>query len=367
VWWEWWESNLNKLLAGSVSIVAIITGLATINKETDRSLEDIYNSFSSSLASAKFDYVNDPDYVTRPMVESKILNVYDNKSLKKGAYYIVFGVNGAGKTSTVKHVLGNKHGVVMVRISEKDTNDTIINNIFKKCGETVNSVTDLDKIVNSMRDATVKRDGHPVTIAFEVESGSSSPEMLSIVKHISKDFALVANVLIVLSEANAILSFGGDPRQNFILLNEMTREEAEELVKKRAPNISSNDFNKFADLCGTIPFFLLDFCDNFLRGLTVDECIASVVDSARGDLVAFIHKPIISALKNSPDGVSIDDLNNVEDKGVSLSSPKLVAPAMKLSNAIYYDLKARRYKLFSKAHETALKTYDPSEILKTSH
>ena len=32
---------------------------------------------------------------------------------------------------------------------------------------------------------------------------------------------------------------------------------------------------------------------------------------------------------------------------------------MKEVNAIMYDFEARQYKLFSKAHETALKTFDP--------
>ena len=135
----------------------------------------------------------------------------------------------------------------------------------------------------------------------------------------------------------------------------MTREEAEQLVKKRAPSISTDDFNKFVELCGTYPLMLGNFCKYVLRGGTVNECIANVVDSARGDLVAFIHKPILSALKKSSGGVSIEHFNNVKDDGVSLSSPKLVAPAMKISNAIFYDFKTRRYKLFSKAHETALK------------
>jgi hypothetical protein len=288
--------------------------------------------------------------------------VYNNTSLDQESYYIVYGVKGAGKTSSVKHVLGNRPGVVLIRISQNDTNQTIINSIFKKCGVAVKEVPDVDKIVDSMRDARAKRNGHPVTIVFEVERGSSSPEVLSLVKHISKDFAVVANVLIVLSEANAVLGFGDDSRQKYIFVDEMTREEAEQFVKKRTPSISTDDFNKFVELCGTYPLMLGNFCDYVLRGGTVDTCIANVVASARGDLVEFIHKPILSALKKSPGGVSTEHFNNIENKGVSLSSPKFVAPAMKVSNAIFYDFKTRRYKLFSKAHETALKNYDSSKI-----
>jgi hypothetical protein len=358
-WREWWKSNLNKMLAGSVSIVAIIAGLATFNKETDRSLENIYNSFSSSLANAKFLHVSKTNYVTRLKVESQILEVYNNKSLEEESYVIVYGVKGAGKTSAVKHVLGNKPGVVLVPISQNDTNETIMNKIFMECGITVKQVPDLKKIVNFMGDAMVKRNGHPITIVFEVERGSSSPEVLSLVKHISKEFCLVANVIIVLSEANAVLGFGDDQRQEYIFVDEMTREEAEQLVKKRAPSISTDDFNKFVDFCGTYPLALGNLCKHVRRGGTVDEHIANVVDSARGDLTAFVHQPLIAALKDFPDGVRVDYFKGVEDKGVPLFSPGDVAPAMKKRNTIIYDFKANQYKLFSKAHKTALKTYDP--------
>ena len=49
----------------------------------------------------------------------------------------------------------------------------------------------------------------------------------------------------------------------------------------------------------------------------------------------------------------------MKHEGALLSSPKLVAPAMKITPAIMYDFGTREYKLFSKAHKTALETYDP--------
>jgi tripartite-type tricarboxylate transporter receptor subunit TctC len=70
-----------------------------------------------------------------------------------------------------------------------------------------------------------------------------------------------------------------------------------------------------------------------------------------------VPRPIITALKKSPEGVSIELFDGVEHKGVLLSSPKLVAPAMKITNAIIFDFETGQYKLFSKAHQTALKTY----------
>jgi len=37
-----------------------------------------------------------------------------------------------------------------------------------------------------------------------------------------------------------------------------------------------------------------------------------------------------------------------------------VAPAMKLRNTVFYDFKAGQHKLYSTAHQTALKTFDPT-------
>ena len=91
----------------------------------------------------------------------------------------------------------------------------------------------------------------------------------------------------------------------------------------------------------------------------MDDFIRSALAYADMDLVAFLHEPILTALKKSPEGVSAELFDGVEHKGVLLSEPKLVAPAMKLRNTIIFDFETKQYKLFSKAHQTALKTYDP--------
>jgi hypothetical protein len=126
--------------------------------------------------------------------------------------------------------------------------------------------SELDDFSVVLRDACEQREGHPITVVFEVERGSSSPEVLSLVKHVAKSFALNANVLIVLSEANAVLGFGDDQRQEFIWVNEMSRGEAEEFVKRRVPSISTEDFDRFADSIGTLPLSLTRLCDALLAG-----------------------------------------------------------------------------------------------------
>ena len=361
-WWGWFKEDWRNFAMSLGFIASAVAAAASFNKDTNRSVEVLYQKLSNSLAEVKMKRQithASRNYVVRPELEAKILSVYDKTSLADGTYWIVYGVKGAGKTSAVDHALGDKAGVVLVRVSENDSVESIIAKIFEACGVVVNKAIRLDQINEELYAAMEKRNGRPMTVLFEVERGSSSPNVLSIVKHTAKEFALFANVLIVLSEANAVLGFGDDPRQKFILVGEMTREEARGYVQKRAPGISSGEFDKFADKCGTYPLMLGRFCTAVLEGATVDEHIGNVVESARRDLVAFIHSPILIALKKSPGGVHFDNFKGVEHKGILLSEPKLVAPAMKLRNTIMYDFEAREYKLFSKAHQTALETYVP--------
>ena len=353
---------------GSVAAMAMAIGGAVLvmsqfNNEVVVPAHEAFKKMSFSLAKARpiFPEKVGPssDYVSRPSIEKKVLDVFEKKSLQSGTYFVMYGPKGAGKSSVVAQVLGDKSGVANITISQGDTTSSILAKICKMCGQTSIESSDLGDFAALLRDACEQRGGQPPTVVFEVERGSTSPKVLSLVKHVAKSFALNANVLIVLSEANAVLGFGDDQRQEFIWVNEMSRDEALEYVKKRVPSISTEDFNRFADSIGTLPLSLTRLCDALLAGQKMDDFICSALAWADADLVAFLHKPILAALKKSPEGVSVKLFDGVKHEGVPLSSPKLVAPAMKITNAIVYDFVAREYKLFSKAHQTALKTYDP--------
>jgi hypothetical protein len=228
----------------------------------------------------------------------------------------MYGQKGAGKSSAVARVLSDKTGVAKMSISQGDTTSSILTELCKMCGQMSIKSQRLDDFTAVLKEASEQRKGHPVTIVFEIDRGSSSPDVLSLVKHVAKYFALDANVLIVLSEANAVLGFGDDQRQKFIWVDEMSRVEAETFVKKRVPDMSSEDFTRFADNIGTLPLSLTLLCDALLAGQKMDDHIRSVLAWADADLVAFLHKPILAALKKSPEGVSVKLFDGVEHKGV---------------------------------------------------
>jgi len=345
------------MIAGGLFLAAI----AAFNKDTDRWIESFFKSLTNSLATSRPIFqgasMQAGAHISRPALEGKILAVYEKVDLSGGYYTIVYGVKGAGKSTSVQAALGDKTGVVVVTVVEGDTREKVIARIYQSYLKIRLDSSSSIEITDAFLAATKERGGRPVTVVFEVET--SSDVVMNVVKHISKEFSEAANVLIVLCEANAVLSFGKDPRHKFIFVDEMTREEARQYVKKSNPKISSDDFNKFADKCGARPMALENLCWAVRDGQTVDEHIGKVLDLARGDLVAFIHTPILAALKKTPGGVHHTFFDAVEDHGALLSSPKDVVPGMKKVGAIMFDFEAREYKLFSKAHQTALETYDP--------
>ena len=113
---------------------------------------------------------------------------------------------------------------------------------------------------------------------------------------------------------------------------------------------------------GTLPSDIRVFAVALGSGDTAADYIEAALCAAERDLAGFTHKPILKALKSSPDGVSTDLFDDVEHKGVNLAEPKEVAVAMKKRNAIVYHLPSGEYRLASRAHRTALlERYNPVE------
>ena len=90
------------------------------------------------------------------------------------------------------------------------------------------------------------------------------------------------------------------------------------------------------------------------RGQSAADYVEAELRAAKCSLAAFRHKPILKALKASPDGVSTDEFDGVWDEKVYLAQPKQVAAAMEMCKAVVYHVPSREYRLFSRAHRTAL-------------
>lgn len=95
--------------------------------------------------------------------------------------------------------------------------------------------------------------------------------------------------------------------------------------------------------------------------LPVDNYTAEVLHKAADDLARFKHQRLVRALKIQPDGVPLMKLNNEFDGETQLNDPLVVAPAIKASQAIMYCIEKREYRLQTRAHRTALVSYNPPD------
>ena len=200
------------------------------------------------------------NYVARPALEDEILQRYQTSYDDKvtGSYTIIVGTKGAGKSSVIAHTLGKKPGVLYIRMTNADTwSPSLGNKLVEASGQVFHeklklSVDDIRPLFEQ-----IAITGHPITIVLDVVpgTGASYLELLGTVRSTAKDLAQVANIIIDLSDANAVQAFGDDRRHEFIWVDGMTHEEATTYAKKLFPEINDHDLMTFLEkvsmlLCG---------------------------------------------------------------------------------------------------------------------
>jgi hypothetical protein len=181
------------------------------------------------------------------------------------------------------------------------------------------------------------------------------------IRGVAKDLSAACNFLIILSEANAVLEFGNDrDREDFIYVGELTEPEAREYISKLKMELSEKDIKHVMDNVGTNPATIRSMREWVCEGRSIQDFVVEKLADAKVNLVAFPHKAILKALNEHPEGVSPEYFNNMKNEGIDLSNPVAVGNEMKLSNAIMYRIKERKYMIISSCHQTALKTYKPT-------
>jgi hypothetical protein len=87
--------------------------------------------------------------------------------------------------------------------------------------------------------------------------------VLNRAKSAAKKLAVASNVMIILSEANDVLMFGDDLRQQFIWVDGMTEDEATSYAKKEFPAISESDLKEFIEKVLLVTLSLTTLQTNF--------------------------------------------------------------------------------------------------------
>ncbi len=368
------ESVKSNNFAASIAIGAvgtIVLGLApyySFIKEVHEDTVDLKDKLKIAIETSQITHSLSRHFVHRPNIEEKIKNVLTGTDLSCGAYTIVYGPKGIGKTELVDHTAIRMKGVVKVNVySEKEKKEVIQAVIKNLVGEKEGNSNFYNLNVTALIEAATKCSVIP-TIIFDV----SHPDYCDAVRSVSKDLAPYCRCIIVLSEPNAVLKFGRDMRERFIYVDEMEREEAKQLLGKydeknkelkggQVPTLTEAEMDYVFTTIGTSPLCLIHLANSVSSNYSVYDYVANFLQHAKQDLVSFPHKQILKALKDHPEGVAPKYFKNQENQGIDLSNPQEVGIAMKSSNAIVYRRERIKYMLLSTAHRTALKSYKPPD------
>ena len=304
-------------------------------------------------------------YVEREAVKRQISSIIERKEAD-GTYYVIYGSRGVGKSTVLDSAISGHYGILKIALTRNDGPEFIMRQLTKITGST-NLNPSFDDFKAALR-AGKSMLGTIPTIIFEVASGNG-PEQVSgieVIGNFAKSLATVCSCIIVISEVSAVLEFGKfDPFLQFLFIEELTYDQAIEYVKKTQINLTDAEIMKVIDNIGANPAILNRLKAWVMNGLTVDGFITDTFVNVRLQLGAFQHQRILKALKDHPEGVNPLCFKKPRNKGIDLSIPGEACKAMKKAYAIVYRVDLQMYKTVSRAHEVAMRTYDPVVPKKT--
>ena len=346
--------------------VAIVAGCLTVYVQSKPVVRDIQSYLPSFLERsvvstiALDDLLGDDRFTPRLGKQNEIRSILE-RTKANGKYFVVYGAKGAGKSLLVDQATKDHSGVIKLMVTSITTKDDIVKSLAEYCGVAHEFTPNIPDFVKALSKGAVGK--KLLTVIFEVERGGTPDQAIGTqaVRSLAKEFATVSNCIIILSEANAVLEFGrDDSRENIIFIDGFTEVEARDYLKRQKLSITESEITGVFARIGTSPAMLLDMNECVQNeGYSVEQFVNKKLRTAYMELAAFPLKPILKALKEHPEGVSPDFFDNMNYKGVDLSDPQAVGYAMKRSNAIVYRIENQKYQLLSKAHETALQTYEP--------
>lgn len=254
---------------------------------------------------AFFPFEEDHIHVKRSEIETELAAILnsspkkDPQGEKSGNYYVVYGPKGAGKTEVVHHAVMGRKGVISMRVHEAHLVADVVARISLK----ILSQSDLNKLrksgakidLDALIEAVMKCKMRPIFI-FDVECGGATEKnVLSTVRSLCKTLAPYCHCFIVLSEANAILEFGKDPREEYIYIDEMSTEEATKLLGNLNVKLREEEMKFVFDHVGTNPVILHNLAEHWRANLPLKEFVDNELKHARAMLVAFPLQIILKA------------------------------------------------------------------------
>jgi hypothetical protein len=358
------------ITAGITFLLTSYAPLKEISKDTglDVAMSDLLPSKikDSEVTTVKYDgLIEDRLFVERPLLLQQIIDIMDRKKNNE-KYFVLYGAKGVGKSTIVERAAKGRKGVIMLRVTTAHSREDVMGELAETLNlaekpKTMDYITALKKGKLS--------GGILPTIIIEIERSGSRDLSLGVqaARGVAKDLAAACSVIIVLSEANAVLEFGKDRnRENMIFIDELTEPEARKYIVALGLELSEVDIKCVIENVGTNPAALRSMQEWINGKKSINDFVAMQLAAARVDLARFPHKAILNALKEHPEGVNPEYFGNMKSEGVDLSEPFAVGEAMKKSNAIAYRIELGKYMIISHCHQVALRSYDPNSLPSSS-
>ena len=192
---------------------------------------------------------NVKEYVSRRELEASLEAYVKQPYSTAGAYLVVYGPRGSGKSTLVAHVLSNcGAGIVVVKTRDAQTSDLgtlVVDAALKQYrvaqpGTYVPPEARKGELYERLAQATrAHRAAHPdephwrPTVVFDINKSGDSKLIASVCAH-AKELANdegLCHVVIVLSSSFAVASMPSDAaRQKFLHVDSFSREEASQVL-----------------------------------------------------------------------------------------------------------------------------------------
>jgi energy-coupling factor transporter ATP-binding protein EcfA2 len=184
-------------------------------------------------------------YVPRRELEAALEAYLQQRDSEAGAYLVVYGPRGAGKSTLVEHVLSKSGaGIVVVKTGDAQSTDLdtlVVDKALKQRraaqpGTYVPAEALKGQLYERLEQATqAHRAAHPdephwrPTVVFDIDKSGNSELIVSVCGHakqLAHDKGL-CHAIIVLSSSFAVAALPADPeRQEFVRVGTFSREEA---------------------------------------------------------------------------------------------------------------------------------------------
>lgn len=314
---------------------------------------------NAKLSMDDHECITNGTYVTRSKIEGAIKRYVDQRP--NGTYFVLFGPQGAGKSTAVMKVLENRSGVILISASNVATKTDVINALSDKIIGCKGVPSAQEKC-----NAVLKRCSVTPVIVFEVKRGGAQDYLKGVeaVRSLAKAHAVVCKCIIVLSDPSAVFAFGKDKfREKYLCAEELSYDEAKAMLtnvfKKRGLSVISDaDMEFLFKSIGTNPLQLNEFVTS--RGdMSVKEYVESILEKETKVLRNYPHQVILKALKDHPEGVEPVAFIGQMSNGIKLNEARPVV-TNDANNVIMYrmDLSPTVYQLQRQSLRTALQRYE---------